>query len=46
VVYGKPIEKGTIQQACDVMRLVESIYAADHKWPLRERHQLEAGNAQ
>jgi 1,5-anhydro-D-fructose reductase (1,5-anhydro-D-mannitol-forming) len=36
VVNGKLIEKGTIQQAYDVMSLVEQIYRSDKHWQQRE----------
>lgn len=35
-VNGKPIEKGTVQQAHDVMSLVEQIYRSDEDWQQRE----------
>lgn len=46
VADGQPIRKGTVQQAYDVMKLVETIYAADPGWQQREIREAKIGAAE
>lgn len=46
VVNGQEIEKGTVQQAHDVMSLVEHIYRSDESWNQREMAKAIGGGGQ